>query len=216
MILLYPCDKCCSFFNITAEKPTACLCLLKAELLIMYSLYLYVIISYNLWQRLPIFGFQRRKHIDKKINNICKKLYISNNFLIEFSTHWCYYINWDIVIIHIARSWLIMIKYDKLIRDKIPEIIEQSGKKCIVEVKMLNGWYFRCRSNALRVWDICVIQSISVSFRSTRALWKLWTITIFPIYSHTVRMHLIDIGVVDRMSYHYKVSELSLRCYKWK
>ena len=27
-----------------------------------------------------------------------------------------------------------MIKYDKLIRDKIPEIIEQSGKKCIVEV----------------------------------------------------------------------------------
>ena len=32
-----------------------------------------------------------------------------------------------------------MIKYDKLIRDKIPEIIEQSGKKCIVEVKMLNG-----------------------------------------------------------------------------
>ena len=27
-----------------------------------------------------------------------------------------------------------MIKYEKLIRDKIPEIIEQSGKKCIVEV----------------------------------------------------------------------------------
>ena len=27
-----------------------------------------------------------------------------------------------------------MIKYDKLIRDKIPDIIEQSGKKCIVEV----------------------------------------------------------------------------------
>ena len=27
-----------------------------------------------------------------------------------------------------------MIEYDKLIRDKIPEIIEQSGKKCIVEV----------------------------------------------------------------------------------
>ena len=27
-----------------------------------------------------------------------------------------------------------MIKYDKLIRDKIPEIIEQSGKKCIIEV----------------------------------------------------------------------------------
>lgn len=27
-----------------------------------------------------------------------------------------------------------MIKYDKLIRDKIPEIIEQSGKNCIVEV----------------------------------------------------------------------------------
>ena len=27
-----------------------------------------------------------------------------------------------------------MINYDKLIRDKIPEIIEQSGKKCIVEV----------------------------------------------------------------------------------
>lgn len=27
-----------------------------------------------------------------------------------------------------------MIKYDKFIRDKIPEIIEQSGKKCIVEV----------------------------------------------------------------------------------
>ena len=27
-----------------------------------------------------------------------------------------------------------MIKYDKLIRDKIPEIIEQSGKKSIVEV----------------------------------------------------------------------------------
>ena len=28
----------------------------------------------------------------------------------------------------------------------------------------------RCRSNALRVWDICVIQSISVSFRLTRVL----------------------------------------------
>ena len=27
-----------------------------------------------------------------------------------------------------------MIEYDKLIRDKIPEIIEQSGKKSIVEV----------------------------------------------------------------------------------
>ena len=27
-----------------------------------------------------------------------------------------------------------MIEYDKLIRDKIPEIIEQSGKKCIIEV----------------------------------------------------------------------------------
>lgn len=27
-----------------------------------------------------------------------------------------------------------MIVYDKLIRDKIPEIIERSGKKCIVEV----------------------------------------------------------------------------------
>ena len=27
-----------------------------------------------------------------------------------------------------------MIEYDKLIRDKIPEIIEQSGKKCITEV----------------------------------------------------------------------------------
>ena len=27
-----------------------------------------------------------------------------------------------------------MIEYDKLIRDKIPEIIEQSGKKCIVEI----------------------------------------------------------------------------------
>ena len=27
-----------------------------------------------------------------------------------------------------------MIEYNKLIRDKIPEIIEQSGKKCIVEV----------------------------------------------------------------------------------
>ena len=27
-----------------------------------------------------------------------------------------------------------MIVYDKLIRDKIPEIIEQSGKKCIIEV----------------------------------------------------------------------------------
>ena len=27
-----------------------------------------------------------------------------------------------------------MIEYDKLIRDKIPEIIEQSGKKCIVDV----------------------------------------------------------------------------------
>ena len=27
-----------------------------------------------------------------------------------------------------------MINYDKLIRDKIPEIIEQSGKKCIIEV----------------------------------------------------------------------------------
>ena len=26
-----------------------------------------------------------------------------------------------------------MIEYDKLIRDKIPEIIEKSGKKCIVE-----------------------------------------------------------------------------------
>ena len=27
-----------------------------------------------------------------------------------------------------------MIEYDKHIRDKIPEIIEQSGKKCIIEV----------------------------------------------------------------------------------
>ncbi len=27
-----------------------------------------------------------------------------------------------------------MIEYDKLIRDRIPEIIERSGKKCIVEV----------------------------------------------------------------------------------
>ena len=27
-----------------------------------------------------------------------------------------------------------MIEYDKLIRDRIPEIIEGAGKKCIVEV----------------------------------------------------------------------------------
>lgn len=27
-----------------------------------------------------------------------------------------------------------MIEYDKLVRDRIPEIIEKSGKKCIVEV----------------------------------------------------------------------------------
>ena len=27
-----------------------------------------------------------------------------------------------------------MIEYDKLIRDRIPEIIERSGKKCVVEV----------------------------------------------------------------------------------
>ena len=27
-----------------------------------------------------------------------------------------------------------MIEYDKLIRDRIPEIIESSGKKCVVEV----------------------------------------------------------------------------------
>ena len=33
-----------------------------------------------------------------------------------------------------------MIEYDKLIRDKIPEIIDQSGKKCIVEV-MDNATY---------------------------------------------------------------------------
>ena len=32
-----------------------------------------------------------------------------------------------------------MIKYDKLIRDKIPDIIEQSGKKCIVEVMIWRG-----------------------------------------------------------------------------
>ena len=35
-----------------------------------------------------------------------------------------------------------MIEYDKLIRDKIPEIIEKSGKKCIVEV-MDNDTYIR-------------------------------------------------------------------------
>ena len=35
-----------------------------------------------------------------------------------------------------------MIEYDKLIRDKIPEIIEQSGKKCIVEV-MDNDTYIK-------------------------------------------------------------------------
>ena len=35
-----------------------------------------------------------------------------------------------------------MIEYDKLIRDKIPEIIESSGKKCIVE-KMDDDTYLR-------------------------------------------------------------------------
>ena len=35
-----------------------------------------------------------------------------------------------------------MIEYDKLIRDKIPEIIENSGKKCIVE-KMDDDTYLR-------------------------------------------------------------------------
>lgn len=35
-----------------------------------------------------------------------------------------------------------MIEYDKLIRDKIPEIIENSGKKCIVE-KMDDDTYLQ-------------------------------------------------------------------------
>ena len=35
-----------------------------------------------------------------------------------------------------------MIEYNKLIRDRIPEIIERSGKKCIVEV-MDNGTYLK-------------------------------------------------------------------------
>ena len=35
-----------------------------------------------------------------------------------------------------------MIEYDKLIRDNIPEIIESSGKKCIVEV-MDNDTYIQ-------------------------------------------------------------------------
>ena len=35
-----------------------------------------------------------------------------------------------------------MIEYDKLIRDNIPEIIETSGKKCIVEV-MDNDTYIQ-------------------------------------------------------------------------
>ena len=35
-----------------------------------------------------------------------------------------------------------MIQYDKLIRDNIPEIIESSGKKCIVEV-MDNDTYIQ-------------------------------------------------------------------------
>lgn len=35
-----------------------------------------------------------------------------------------------------------MIKYDKLVRDKIPEIIEASGKKCTVEV-MDNETYIK-------------------------------------------------------------------------
>ena len=35
-----------------------------------------------------------------------------------------------------------MIEYDKLIRDKIPEIIESSGKKCIVEI-MENDTYLQ-------------------------------------------------------------------------
>lgn len=35
-----------------------------------------------------------------------------------------------------------MIKYDKLIRDKIPEIIEESGKKCTVEI-MDNDTYIK-------------------------------------------------------------------------
>lgn len=35
-----------------------------------------------------------------------------------------------------------MIKYDKLIRDKIPEIIEESGKKCTVKI-MDNDTYIK-------------------------------------------------------------------------
>lgn len=35
-----------------------------------------------------------------------------------------------------------MIKYDKLIRDKIPEIIKESGKKCTVEI-MDNDTYIK-------------------------------------------------------------------------
>ena len=41
-----------------------------------------------------------------------------------------------------------MIEYDKLIRDKIPEIIEQSGKKCVVEV-MDNDTYIECLDQKL-------------------------------------------------------------------
>lgn len=35
---------------------------------------------------------------------------------------------------------VIMIEYDKLVRDKIPEIIEKSGKKCIVEEMDVNTY----------------------------------------------------------------------------
>jgi len=42
------------------------------------------------------------------------------------------------------------IKYDKLVRDKIPEIIEKSGKKCVVEVMDKETTYSILTANLMK------------------------------------------------------------------
>lgn len=61
-----------------------------------------------------------------------------------------------------------MVVHNKLVRDKIPEIIEKAGKTPVTPTRKPSGISFPIRSSVLKICRCSVIQKHSASSKSSR------------------------------------------------